>query len=145
MATGNLNLLFLWIQQKKQAAVYGKHWHRQRLVFFSGAFSMVVVRTAIAMGREFVWKSNTGLAVCRWLTSAGQRRPAPAPAATSVNRLGPGWAGRCYCQWIQLTAARCPPTALPAWPWKGPGGWGQGREEENHFQQNKPALSISTL
>lgn len=123
-----------------EATVYGKHGRRRGL-----AFSMVVVHTAMAMGSQFVWNSNTSLVVCWWLTSAGWRQTALAPAAVSVNCMGSGWAGGSYCQWIQLTASQPPFSTLPARPWKGPRPGAKAREEENHFQQNKPALSISTL
>lgn len=45
---------------ENEVTVYGKHGRRQA--------SMGVVHTAIAIGREFVWNSNTNLAVCWWLT-----------------------------------------------------------------------------
>ena len=59
MTTSNHPLLPL-DSAKNEATVYGKHGRRR-----GRAFSMVVVRTAMAMGSQFVWNSNTSLAVCR--------------------------------------------------------------------------------
>lgn len=68
---------------KNEATVYGKHGRRRGL-----AFSMVVVHTAMAMGSEFVWNSNTSLAVCWWVTSAGWRQIALAVCELPGFRLG---------------------------------------------------------
>lgn len=122
---------------KNEASVYGKHTGADEDQRFPWWWSI--------LPRQWAASLFENPAVCWWLTSAGRRQTALAATAVSVNCLGSGWTGGCHCQRIQLTAKQPPFSTLPARPWKGPRPGAKAREEDNHFQQNKPARSISTL
>ncbi len=78
--TGNLKLFRF---SKTEATVYGKHGHRRRLMF-----SMVVVRTAMAMGSQFVWNSNKS---CGLLVTDVSRMKADCPGPRSSVCKLPGF------------------------------------------------------
>lgn len=91
-----------------------------------------------------MFKSPTQVHVaCRWLTSAGWRQSG---AAWDSSACYPGWTGGCDCQPMRLTARAnlLSPLRQPG-PERAHCPEATARQEDSHFQQNKPALSISTF
>ena len=118
---------------------------RQLFTVHTGAdegptFSMVVVHTAMAMGSEFVWNSNTRLVVCQRLTSAGRRQTALAPGVCEPPGSGLGRRLPVPVDPVDSQSTSfLHSTGQALKRARGPGA--KAREEDDRFQQNKPALS----